>query len=157
VIDFRVTKFFFDRQAVMTAMSAADRRALSKAGAFIRQRARSSMRKRKRISQPGSPPSAHAGHLRKFLFFSYDPGTHSVVIGPAKMSTKAEGVSSVPNLLEFGGTVTVRKTRTIHSKGQVTVLKAGQTLTYRARPYMGPALRAEKDQLSSAWGASVKT
>jgi hypothetical protein len=118
---------FFRPELILAKAARARRRALSKAGAFVRQRAKTSMRKRKAISEPGAPPSAHSGELRKLLFFAYDERSDSVVIGPVVFRA---GV--VPGLLERGGTV-VRKGR----NGQ------NRTLHYRARPYMAPALKAE--------------
>jgi hypothetical protein len=119
-------KFFFDRKLVMDKMGEATRRALSKAGAFIRTRARTSIRKRKKISKPGSPPSSHVGTLKKLLFFGYDPSAKSVVVGPA-----AFGKAEAPSLLEFGGQVK-RATR-----------RGRKTMVYRPRPFMGPALQRE--------------
>ena len=117
--DIETTKaFFFDRAAVERAVDNGTRRALSKFGAFVRQRARTSIRKRKATSKPGSPPSSHEGSLRRLILFAYDPGRKSVVIGPA--------------LLEYGGTV-ARTGR----DGNMRVLH------YRPRPYMNPAFRAE--------------
>ena len=74
---------FFDRQPVLNAVSRSERRVLSKFGAFVRRGARSSIRKRKSVSEPGSPPSSHTGLLRKMIFFVYEPARASVVIGPS--------------------------------------------------------------------------
>jgi len=72
---------------------------LSKFWAFVRQRARTSIRKRKGTSQPGSPPYSHVGLLRKFILFAYEPARQSVVIGPVLLR---EG-SDVLRLPEQGG------------------------------------------------------
>jgi hypothetical protein len=64
--------FFFDRQSVIDRMTKANRRALSKVGAFIRRRARSSLRRRKRRSQPGSPPSVHSRDSVAAVAHSYE-------------------------------------------------------------------------------------
>lgn len=52
---------FFDRKAVLAAVDKATLRVLSKFGAFVRRRAKSSIRKRKKASPPGQPPSSHSG------------------------------------------------------------------------------------------------
>ena len=53
-----VTKqMFFDRAKVKNAVDKGVRKVLSKFGAFVRRTARSSIRKRKRVSAPGEPPS----------------------------------------------------------------------------------------------------
>ena len=95
-----VTKaMFFDRKAVTDAVDRAARKVLSKFGAFVRTAAKHSIRKRKAVSQPGQPPSSHAGHLRRLIFFGYDPARKSVVIGPTPFRSEAEA----PPLLEYGG------------------------------------------------------
>jgi len=73
---------FFDRAKVKNAVDAGTRRVLSRFGAFVRTRARTSIRKKKGTSPPGSPPHSHVGLLRKFILFAYDPQRKSVVIGP---------------------------------------------------------------------------
>lgn len=131
---------FFDRDAVLKRVDAVKVKVLSKGGAFVRQRARSSMRRRKGSSKPGSPPSAHKNALLKEkLFFSYDPSTDSVVVGPVALSRKPEA----PALNEFGGTVTRRR----HGRTRVA--------TYPERPYMAPALKAEEPKLPSYWHNTV--
>lgn len=116
----QITELFFDRDRVVRSMDRATRKALSKFGAFVRTRARSSIRSRKGTSQPGKPPRSHTGLLKRFLFFSYEPSVANVVIGPAKLNTGTKA----PELLEHGGT---------DSRGR----------TYAARPFMGPAFARE--------------
>lgn len=118
---------FFDTEKVARQIDAATRRALSKFGAFVRQRAKTSIRKRKAVSQPGEPPSSHAGDLRNKILFAYDADRKGVVIGPVKFR-KGEA----PRLLERGGAVT----RT-NKKGET------RTLRYRGNPFMKPAGDAE--------------
>ena len=93
------TEMFFDREAVVEAVGRAGAKALSKAGAFIQRRAKSSIRKRKRASLAGEPPSSHVGTLRNRIYFSFDPSSRSVVIGPTPIGP----VGIVPPTLEFGG------------------------------------------------------
>lgn len=133
---------FFDRPAVKSAVDQATRRNLSKFGAFVRQRAKTSIRRppksaNPRISQPGRPPYSHTGLLKKFLFFAYDANAQSVVIGPVLLR-KSDG--KAPSLLEHGGVaVRERKRR-----------------RYRPRPYMQPAFDAELPVLPELWRNSVK-
>ncbi|MEZ6193753.1 MAG: hypothetical protein R3C45_21125, partial [Phycisphaerales bacterium] len=106
---FEITKLFFDKKTVRDKVDVGTRRVLSRFGAFVRRTARSSIRKRKRISKPGEPPSSHIGLLKKFIFFGYDPSARSVVIGPVRLSQKGRG--EAPALLEHGGPVKVGKQR----------------------------------------------
>ena len=137
-----VTKqMFFDRKAVTSAVDRGTRRVLSKFGAYVRTTARHSIRKRKAVSEPGSPPSSHVGLLRKLIYFGYDGSRKSVVIGP----TPLHGTAEAPPLLEYGG-----KARRRARKGGVVAA------TYRARPFMGPAFEAEKPKLPTLWAGSVR-
>lgn len=123
----KVKKLFFDRAAVTSAADRATVRALAKFGAFVRRRAKSSIRARKRVSEPGSPPSSHKGTLRDSILFAYDPGRRSVVIGPTTFRGSGEGARA----LEEGGPVTVDARSGVRH------------LHIRPRPYMRPAFVAE--------------
>jgi hypothetical protein len=131
---------FFDREKVKRSVDAGTRRVLSKFGAFVRQRARTSIRKRKGTSPPGQPPYSHVGLLRKFILFAYDPQRKSVVIGP----TLTKEGSQAPRLLEHGGDA---------------VLEEGgkaRRVRYRPRPFMRPAFAEEQKKLPALWRGSVR-
>ncbi len=132
---------FFDRSAIMAATTVAERRALSRFGAFVRQRARSSIRSRDSIAPPGQPPSSHSGLLKRNIFFAYDPAHGGVVIGPVVLNQR-EG--DAPRLLEYGGTVARRRA------GKMT------TLRYAARPFMRPAFEIEIAKLPPLWRNSIR-
>ncbi|MDB5294903.1 MAG: hypothetical protein JWO31_886 [Phycisphaerales bacterium] len=138
----RVKSQFFDRRAVVEAIGRTRAAVLSKVGAFVRQRARSSMRRRKAVAAAGGPPSAHAGNLKDLLFFALDPEAKSVVVGPVPF-VKGEA----PHLLEFGGTV---------QRGT----PGGRTRTarYHGNPFMAPALQAEAEAgtLTDVWANSLR-
>lgn len=122
-----VKKTFFDKAAVLSKVDPAKARALSRFGAFVRQRARSSIRTRKGISPPGSPPYSHVGTLKKSILFGYDQKADTVVIGPLPAGRGGIGALA----LERGGRVS--------RPG----LRGGRALNYRARPFMRPAFEAE--------------
>jgi len=148
VIRLEVTTLFFDRQIVRDRVDAATRRVLSRFGAFVRQGARTSIRRRKRISRPGEPPSSHTGLLRRLIFFGYDSREKSVVIGPAPLNGVGRGEGGeggeAPSLLEHGGTTTLkRRGRRVRA-------------TYRPRPYMGPAFAKEQPKLPALWRDAVR-
>lgn len=131
---------FFDRAAVQQKVDKATRKVLSRFGAFVRQRAKTSIKKRKGTSPPAGPPYSHVGLLRKFILFAYDPDRKSVVIGP----TLTKDGSEAPRLLEHGGDTTL-ETR-----------EGPKRAHYRPRPFMGPAFEAEKPQLPALWKNSVR-
>lgn len=127
-VEFRAQKAgFFDTEAVARSLDRAQLRALSKFGAFVRQRAKSSIRKSKKSAEPGQPPKSHEGSLKRLIFFSYDRDRKSVVIGPTAFR-KGEA----PRLLEHGG----QTVRTSKKKGS-------RTLNYAGNPFMVPAAKAE--------------
>jgi len=133
-------KGFFDREKVKRSVDAGTRRVLSRFGAFVRQRAKTSIRKRKGTSPPAGPPFSHVGLLRKFILFAYDPDRKSVVIGPTLIR---EG-SEAPHLLEHGGDTTLETRR------------GPKPAHYRPRPFMGPAFIAEQEKLPALWKNSVR-
>ncbi len=191
-----VKSMFFDRRAVIDALGSANVKALGRGGAFIRRRAKSSIRKRKRVSRPGEPPSSHVGTLRNLIYFGFDTGRQSVVIGPTPLGT----VGRVPPILEYGGPSIVRKNsrrrlRRPGGAGEIRIggrhgkttkrVADGKWVTYaklttqtqadranrlnaelygpeyiggkpiEARPFMGPALKAEMPSLPMLWSNSV--
>lgn len=131
MLTWKIKGKFFDRAPVIRAIGPARAKALSKAGAFIRRRAQTSMRRRKAPSKPGTPPSVHTGDLRRLIFFGYEKSSESVVVGPIKFKS-----GEAPPLNEFGGERPFR----VKDRGgaERTIV-----LVYPARPFMGPALRAE--------------
>jgi len=134
-------QFFFDSKAVLSAVDRATRQVLSKFGAFVRRTAKSSIRKRKAASRPGHPPSSHTGLLRRLIYFGYDPGQRSVVIGPEPLNGRSQGAQ----VLEYGGR---QRIRTPEGKRV--------SANYRARPFMGPAFEKEKPGLPAMWANSIK-
>ena len=142
MIRFEITKLFFDKKAVRDKVDAGTRRVLSKFGAFVRRTARSSIRKRKKPSAPGSPPSSHIGLLKKFIWFGYEPAKRSVVIGPARLSQAGRG--EAPHLLEYGGI------------GRIEHRGKRKRAKVRPRPFMGPAFEKEQPKLPAMWRDSVR-
>jgi hypothetical protein len=131
---------FFDRKPVVDAVDRATRQVLSRFGAFVRTRARSSIRKRKAVSAPGDPPSSHEGTLRRLIFFAYDAARKGVVIGP----TQSRPGSEVPRLLEYGGEAVGGRDR------------RRRLLRYRARPFMSVAFQQELPGLPAMWRGAVR-
>ena len=124
------TFVFFDKPAVDKAVDAGTKRALSKFGAYVRTRAKTSIRKRKAISVPGNPPSSHTGHLKKLIYFGYDQAKRSVVVGPLPYH------KGVANVIENGGIV----------DGKL----------YRARPFMKPAFDKELPNAAKLFQDQIK-
>ncbi|MEZ6233406.1 MAG: hypothetical protein R3B68_04380 [Phycisphaerales bacterium] len=143
MIDFRIKSLFFDRPAVTRSVDGAKRRVLSKAGAFIRTAARTSIRKRKGSAAPGKPPHSHEGSLRRLIFFGYYRANDSVVVGPVGFKK-----SVAPRALEHGGATVVVARR----RGRLQSRK----VKIQARPFMAPALERERPKLPVLWRNSVR-
>jgi len=111
MIRFVTKQMFFDRKAVTGAVDRVARKVLSRFGAFVRRGAKSSIRKRKRVSAPGEPPSSHTGLLKRFIFFGYDRQRRSVVMGPQRLNLPGrqagQKIGDAPEALEQGGFSTV--------------------------------------------------
>jgi hypothetical protein len=167
-VTMKVKNMFFDRALVKREVGKQNAAALGKIGAFVRRRARSSMRRRKSASAPGHPPSAHSKDpvaTLKNILFAYDRANMSVVIGPVLLNGSR---GSVPALHEFGGAANVREKKIVNPlsgqfewaptgrrgarPGQQTRIRQAQ---YAARPFMGPALAAEAPGFPSLWVTSA--
>jgi hypothetical protein len=182
-ITYAVRNAFFDRPAVAAAVDRAQRQVLSRAGAFIRTRARSSLRRRKGISEPGRPPSIHSkSKSLKTILFAYDLQSRSVVVGPVLFNAVTSGVTArttVPALHEFGGDAVILEYRYVPDGSRMTPTgpnewrrvdlrrklrtRPGYRLEtrkriarYPARPFMGPALAAERPNIVTLFRDSVK-
>ncbi|HOK95546.1 MAG TPA: hypothetical protein PK052_04945 [Anaerohalosphaeraceae bacterium] len=138
----KITHLFFDSPKVIRAVDKSTRKVLSRFGAFVRRTAKQSIRKRKKSSTPGTPPSSHTGLLKRFIFFGYDRQKDSVVIGPTRLTENNRG--EAPSILEYGGRTTIQAKK---KKTRVRI---------RSRPFMGPAFEKEKSTLPSLWKNSIK-
>lgn len=132
---------FFDRPAVMRMLSKKERALLSRFGAFVRRRAKSSIRisRSNQISQPGETPKGHTGRLREKIYFAADPAKRSVVIGPTLFGDKTGEELSA---LEQGGMSTMTE-----SAGGAA--RRRRRVYVRARPFMLPAFKSELPQVAS--------
>ncbi len=138
----KVTHLFFDSPKVIRSVDKSTRRVLSRFGAFVRRTAKQSIRKRKKPSPPGRPPSSHTGLLKRFIFLGYDRQKDSVVIGPTQLTDNNRG--NAPSLLEYGGRTTLKAN---NNRKRIKI---------RSRPFMGPAFEKEQSNLPSLWKNSVK-
>ncbi len=146
MINMRIKDMFFDRHVVIAAVDNAKRKVLSKAGAFIRTAAKTSIRKRKGSAPPGAPPHSHEGSLRRLILFGYDKPNDSVVVGPVGFKK-----SDAPSVLEYGGDTVVLR-RVGGRGGKLT----SQKVKIAPRPYMAPALEKERPKLPLLWRNSVR-
>lgn len=139
-------ELFFDRKKVTDAVERGKRLALSKAGSFVRTRARSITGKPStKSSDPGRPPKRHVGLLHDLIYFAYSPENSAVDIGPVFLNSTI-GKGEAPHALEFSGDVTIKS----HGRRRRAHI--------RARPFMGPSLQAEvaAGTIASSWANCVR-
>ncbi len=133
-------KMFFDRPAVESATSRMGRKVLTRFGGYVRLTAKRSMRRRKKSSAPGSPPSAHEGSLKKTIFFGYDRERESVVAGPLGFKG-----SNAPEILEHGGETTIMR------RDKKTGKLVAKRIKIQPRPFMDPAFEKGRKKLPEFW------
>jgi phage gpG-like protein len=139
MIGIRVTRMFIDKRAILTPKEQAQKRVLSKQGAFLRGAARRLIRKRRGAARPGQPPHTHTGALKHAILF--EVGTDSVVIGPA-----ASSIGELGALHEFGGSVAIKAYRQKNGRA----IRA-HTRKYPPRPFMWPAYDEVLPRLPAFW------
>lgn len=177
-VTYKLTDFFFDKKAIVDKLSSGERRAMVKIGSHIRRAARSAIRKRKRSSLPGSPPSSHTSSkvatLRNILF-GYEPSKHTVVVGPVLLSRlsrrrafylpkpgvrgrDAQGRFTLKSdggvwIANFEPSRTSPALMEFGGTARATLDGTSSVLRYAARPFMGPALEQERKsgKLIDAW------
>lgn len=169
-LGFEAKAMFFDGQRVLDAVDAAERRVLSRFGAFLRTRARSKIRsagKRGAVSEPGQPPRWHVPEPNlRTIYFAYEPLRHTVVVGPVALNqkpTRDMATGRVPGVLERGGGLILFE-REIggkwfsgrpRSKRRFTGRTRHRTVLIKARPFMAPSLAEEAPKFPSLWADQV--
>lgn len=147
--------FFFDRQAVISAVDKASRKVFARSGALVRAIARKSMRRVRPDAPPappGSPPRSRKGLLKRFMFYVFDPSSKTVVVGPALLPRMRRRDLTIPQLHEHGGETraVIREIR--WEKGRRRRVETRKRkLRFPRRPYMEPALAKARPQLPQFW------
>ena len=132
----QVSGLFFDSPAVLAELRPDTKKVLSRFGYLVMRDGRQAIRRRKRPSDPDETPTNQTDLLKRFIFFSFDPDTKSVVVGPARL---ASGDPDITEALEHGGI----------TKNKAT----GKRTRIAARPFMQPAFDRQLQQpLPAPWG-----
>lgn len=143
---------FFDREKILAAVDRARVRILSKFGAFVRTRAKTSIRKRKGSSPPAGPPYSHEGSLRRLITFGYDLSTKSAVVGPTLINRP----TGAPAILEYGGATDISFQVFRRRSGKNVRVTKSRKVKIAQRPFMHPALEAELPKFPELWRDSVR-
>lgn len=126
---------------------------LGKAAALVRKTAKWSIRKRKKISRPGDPPSSHANQLlKRNIFYEVDRRRQNATIGPVALNQRIKGI---PETLEHGGKSTIIPWVSKRGSRKERKRKV-RMVTVKARPFMGPALEKVRTKLVKYWRGNVK-
>lgn len=121
------TRVYFERTKVVDRVRTGEVRAITRESAFTRKVARSSIRKRKRASAPGTPPSSHIGRLKNLLYYAIEQKKQiSSVIGPTLWGNP-RGSAPVPHILEYGGTAVSNGHRRERKIGGVGIIYIGNS------------------------------
>lgn len=171
-----LTDAFFDSKRVLAAVKRAERKAFSRAGAFVRRRARSLIGRDVSHKTPprptGQPPRSRTGKLKRWILFAYDFSRRSVFVGPAILPrSRGNGIilssTTVPEALEFGagGKVTEYKVAASRGGSFWTTQRPKQQhetrrrrITIKPHPTMGPALEKEAaaGTIAAVWKNAVR-
>jgi hypothetical protein len=139
---YQIKELFFDRPGIIKKVNAAVLKKLNHIGGLIRKTARNSIKSEKGPSDPGKPPHSHTGLLKDHIYYGYDETNDSVVVGPCLLNRGTDA----PHVLEYGGTGVVKR----------GPWRRGKRKQFRARPFMQPALDANKDNISKILENSLR-
>lgn len=120
-----------DTRKLKRRVNDANFRNLGHAAAAVRLTARRSIRRRKKKSLAGAPPSTRKGRLKRAILYKVSKEKDEAVIGPDVDKVGTAGAAH-----EHGGLY----------KGD----------RYDRRPFMGPAFQKVKPRLPRLWGNSVR-
>lgn len=131
----------------------AKERVLKRSGAIVRGIMRRMIKKRKKNSQPGSPPHSHveSGGIKNLIHWFYDPLRQTVVIGP-EIDPSKPNVNPVPGVLNAGGLTMVRTSKDRQKKGGPNRVLA----RIKPRPYRDEALNRFKTTYPELWRDCIR-
>lgn len=155
-VDFKVTKLFVDTRKIVDRYERARKRPQLRAGAKVRKIARRSMRRRKKASRAGSPPSVHSGEPNlRTIFFAWDPAIDGVTVGPVRLSGE-DPDPRAPEVNEFGGTAV--RTLIVFAGQKPNRRPAGKKkirARYPKRDFMMPATETMAEKYPEEWKDAI--
>lgn len=153
-VTLKIKDFFFDRIKVQRAIEKSRYRPMYRVAGMIRVTARRSMRKRKRASAAGTPPSRHVGEPNlQTIWFAWDPSIDGIVAGPLGFNHH-EG--AVPGVHEHGGELLLNDWAVTGTGATKRLVRKKRRARYPARPFMQPALEAVARKYPDLWHDAIK-
>lgn len=156
MLDLKVAvKVVTDYAQLRRKVRQAKERVLKRSGSLVRAIMRNSIKyKPTGNSPPGSPPYAHTkgGGIRNLIFWSYDPKTQTVAIGPARDSQAARNIAPVPGTLERGGRSRIKLPPQLQrARGKATAI-----VRVQPRPFAQPALDQFEKKYPDLWSKAIE-
>ena len=160
----QLSKIFVETERISKAKNRSIDGSIIRQLAYLRGTARKSLRRRKKPSPPGKPPSVHSTDpvaTLKAILFVYDKNDMSGIVGPRKTNSsyaRRTLTRPLPSVMETGGTLTIeeklvelgpahgykkywyrtdRRRRSYKRKQDILRIRR---VKIAARPFMGPAL-----------------
>lgn len=152
----QVQDAFIDRAAVGRTMDRVTRGFFARFGGYTRSVIRRSLRKYSgKASAAGSAPKSRRGFIKRNTFFTIDPTTGSLVVGPAAIGGLR---SETLRVLEEGGTVrrkVGRRRRGKNGRFNGPDHRETQSVDIDARPYVDPAWNKAKQMQDTFWSQAA--
>ena len=169
-IGFKVRDSFFDRAAILSRMTAAERRAYSKAGAFVRSTARQSIRKprRMRLAELSERSQAAFEHRRRVAVMRGDqppqlpyaasrpgepPRSPTDKIRTIFFAYEPDRHNVVIGPIKLTGTRSDTAPSSLEKGGTESMF--GKPITIRERPFMRPALEKERNKVPGLFAGQL--
>lgn len=120
---------FFNKSQVVSNLDRLERRALSRAGAYVAETAKRSIRKQKGSARPGEIPHSHTGKLRDMIRSGVD-SNNLVAVAGALPRFDVESMGLAPSALEHGGRTMFKPSKgRKYRPGDIGILRLGEGKT----------------------------
>lgn len=141
-----LTRYWFSIAAILLPTQRAEERILDEIGRRTVRYVRESIRISPSPSTPGQPPTSRSGAYPRSIFHRVDQQSRKVIVTAERFANRYG--TSVPDLLEFGGTV-VRWRR---EAGRVQRIAQ----RFRARPHFAPAAEKAAQEFPGLWKDAIR-
>lgn len=141
-----ITRWYFSIAAILNPTRRAEGEILDEMGRLTARYARESIGRSRQTSRPGGPPNSASGVYPRSIIHEVDQSSGRVRVFATRFAS-ANGYS-VPEILEFGGTVT--RTRKTSSGRTIRIVQR-----YRARPHVRPAGERAAKHFPRMWKNAI--
>ncbi|TVQ64489.1 MAG: hypothetical protein EA379_01340 [Phycisphaerales bacterium] len=157
-VTMRLRRMNFDRRGLQRRADRGKLRGVGIAGAIVRNSARRSIGESPGTTSPGSIPLVQKRFLVRLIRSAVDRRTGTAVAGPTT-NPRVAGAARFMRTLEMGGelpeTITFRNRRG-GGRRRRTVTVPRRVRRIAARPYMQPAVRRERRNITRAFQGVIR-